>query len=51
MLLYKTPNSACVPENMDDMDWLMTRANVVESASPVHQMRNAVGHGGMLCTE
>ena len=51
MLLYKTPSSACVPENMEIMDWLMTRANAAESASPVPPMRNAVGHGGMPCTE
>ena len=51
MLLYKTPSSACVPGNMDDMDWLMTRANAAESALPVRPMRNAVGRGGMLCTQ
>lgn len=51
MQLYKTPSSACVPRNMDDMDWPMTRANAAESASPVRPMRNAVDHGRMLCTE
>lgn len=51
MLLYKTPSSACVPRNMEDMDWLMMRANAEECALPVRPKRNAVGHGGMLCTE
>ena len=51
MLLYKTPSFACVPGNMDNMDWLKTRANAAETASSVRAMTNVVGHGGMLCTE
>ena len=51
MLLYKTPSSAYVPGNMDDMGWLMTRANAAESALSVRPMTNVVGHGEMLCTE
>ena len=51
MLLFKTPSSACVPGNMDDMDRLMTRANAAENASSVRPMTNAADHGGMLCTE